>query len=191
MSVEEFIKKNSHFESGLNTLREILLSTELEETIKWGMPTYCIGGKNIIGMGAFKNYFGLWFFQGALLTDSQNLLRNAQEGKTEAMRQWRFKEEGELDHDLINKYVKEAIDNHYKGKEVKIAAKPLIIPEELQKSLDADPSLKEAFEKLKLTKKREFVEYISIAKREVTKQSRLQKIKPMILNDIGLNDKYR
>ena len=47
------------------------------------------------------------------------------------------------------------------------------------------------FESLTLTKKREFTEYISSAKRDDTKQKRLEKIIPMILNNIGLNDKYK
>lgn len=34
-------------------------------------------------------------------------------------------------------------------------------------------------------------EYIETAKREATVKSRLEKIKPMILKGIGLNDKYK
>ena len=34
-------------------------------------------------------------------------------------------------------------------------------------------------------------EYISKAKREATKQSRLEKIKPKILRGVGLHDKYK
>jgi uncharacterized protein YdeI (YjbR/CyaY-like superfamily) len=45
------------------------------------------GGKNLLGIGAFKNHFGLWFFQGSLLKQNTKLLVNAQEGKTQAMRQ--------------------------------------------------------------------------------------------------------
>jgi uncharacterized protein YdeI (YjbR/CyaY-like superfamily) len=35
------------------------------------------------------------------------------------------------------------------------------------------------------------MEYINEAKQEKTKLSRLEKIKPMILSNIGLHDKYR
>ena len=57
--------------------------------------------------------------------------------------------------------------------------------------LDENTKLATIFESLTLTKKREFTEYISSAKRDDTKQKRLEKIIPMILNNIGLNDKYK
>ncbi|MBK7633096.1 MAG: hypothetical protein IPJ13_01585 [Saprospiraceae bacterium] len=44
----------------------------------------------MVGLAAFKSYTGIWFFQGGLLDDKQQFLMNAQEGKTKAMRQWRF-----------------------------------------------------------------------------------------------------
>ena len=40
-------------------------------------------------------------------------------------------------------------------------------------------------------KQREYCEYIASSKREATKHSRLEKITPMILNSVGLNDKYK
>ena len=61
-SVEDYINTNIHFEKALKLLREIINSTELEETIKWNAPTYTLNGKNVIGLGAFKNHFGIWFF---------------------------------------------------------------------------------------------------------------------------------
>jgi uncharacterized protein YdeI (YjbR/CyaY-like superfamily) len=39
-----------------------------------------------VGIGGFKSYFGLWFHQGALLTDKAGVLINAQEGRTKALR---------------------------------------------------------------------------------------------------------
>ncbi len=62
----------------------------MKETIKWGAPVYTLDYKNIVGLGAFKSYVGLWFFQGALLNDEKKKLINAQEDKTKALRQWRF-----------------------------------------------------------------------------------------------------
>ena len=69
--------------------------------------------------------------------------------------------------------------------------KETIIPPELQKVLDADASFKNAFNNITPGKQREYCEHIASAKREATKQSRLDKIKPMILEGIGLNDKYK
>ena len=52
-------------------------------------------------------------------------------------------------------------------------------------------ALQEAFQKFSPYKQKEFLEYIETAKQEKTKITRFEKIKPMILENIGLNDKYR
>jgi len=133
------------------------------------------------------------FFQGCFLTDKEEVLENAQEGKTQAMRQWRFNELGEIDTILIKQYVLEAIKNSEEGRELKAKknTKPIIIPKELQLELDKNDRLKETFNEFTLSKQREFINYISEAKRVATKEKRLEKIIPMILNGIGLYDKYK
>ncbi|MEC7755833.1 MULTISPECIES: DUF1801 domain-containing protein [unclassified Roseivirga] len=193
-TVSDYIIKHSEWQKELILLKDLVLSQPLEETIKWGAPVYTFKGKNIVGLGAFKSYVGLWFFQGALLKDKEQKLVNAQEGKTQAMRQWRFNSLSEIEANssLITDYVKEAVANQKAGKEIKPkAGKPLEIPLELQEVFHKDTELKEAFEALNLTRKRDFAEYITLAKRAETKQSRLEKIIPMIRQGIGLNDKYK
>ncbi|MCZ6643031.1 MAG: DUF1801 domain-containing protein [Gammaproteobacteria bacterium] len=56
--------------------RKILPNTGLEETTKWGGPCYTFDGKNVVGLGSFKSYFGLWFFHGVLLKDDRRVLIN-------------------------------------------------------------------------------------------------------------------
>ncbi len=116
---------------------------------------------------------------------------NAQEGKTTAMRQWRFTSIHDIDESIIKKYILEAIQNQQQGKVIKQQKKPLIIPDDLQKQLDINTVLKEKFESLSLSCKREYAAYISEAKRETTKQKRLEKIIPMIIKRVGLHDKYK
>lgn len=190
-SPEEYFNLHPEYLSILLKLRQILLSTPLEEKMKWGIPTYCLKNKNIAGIGAFKGYAGIWFFNGTFLKDEAGKLINAQEGKTKGMRQWRFKSKDEVDDNLVLSYIQEAIENQEQGMEVKPEKKPLILPDELKEALASDSELSEIFEALSLTYKREFADYITEAKREETKQKRLQKIIPMIKNGIGLNDKYR
>lgn len=55
-----------------------------------GVRLYILNGKNVIGLGAFKNHFAIWFFNGVFLKDEKQLLTNAQEGKTKALRQMHF-----------------------------------------------------------------------------------------------------
>jgi len=191
-SVDAFISKKSKWTDTLVLLRSIVISTGLEETIKWGMPTYTIKGKNILCLVAFSSYAGIWFYQGVFLEDKAKVLVNAQEGKTKAQRQWRFTDFDQIDKELVKEYVLEAITNHKEGKEIKPQkTKPLEIPESLATAFSLDPKLKEAFDTLKPFKQREYLEYLQSAKREMTKQKRLEKIIPILLQGIGLGDKYR
>lgn len=192
-SVEEYIEVNSKWLEELTILRNIMLSTELVETLKWSAPVYTLDGKNVVGLGAFKNHFGVWFFNGVFLKDAKKLLVNAQEGKTKALRQMRFESIDDIDKNAVLSYVKEAIDNQKSGKEVKQdrSKKVTIIPDELQKELDKNNDYKISFDKLTPGKQRKYCEYIATAKRETTKQNRLEKIRPMILSGIGLNDRYK
>ncbi|MDT7831884.1 YdeI/OmpD-associated family protein [Flavobacteriaceae bacterium S356] len=189
--VTAYIAKQTNWKKELEKLRSILLDLPLVETVKWGAPYYTDKGKNIVGMAAFKHHFGLWFTQGALLQDKHGKLMNAQEGKTNALRQWRCVSMDDIDEELIRVYVLEAIDNQRNGKAIKPQRKPLVIPDLLQNALDSNSELKEKYENFSLSHKREYADYISEAKREATKLSRLEKIVPMILESVGLHDKYR
>ncbi|MCG8308641.1 MAG: YdeI/OmpD-associated family protein [Cytophagales bacterium] len=191
-TVEEFIDKHLTWKKPLLKFRKLLLKTELEETIKWGIPVYTINGKNVVGMGAFKAYVGIWFFQGSFLSDPEKILINAQDGKTKGMRQMRFTSEEGIDYNMIGKYVAEAIQNQKEGKEVRIETKKtLILPKELEAELSKDREVQQAFDALSLSKRREYAEHIELAKRPETKQNRLEKILPMIRAGVGLSDKYR
>ncbi|CAM1368490.1 YdeI/OmpD-associated family protein [Tenacibaculum xiamenense] len=193
LRITEYINKNENWAQELNLLRSVLLEVGLQEDIKWGIPAYIHKGKNIMGMSAFKNYVGIWFHQGVFLKDDQKVLMNAQEGKTKAMRQWRFNSIKEINAGLVKEYVLEAMKNSEEGKVVKVErnSKPLIIPEELEAVFTKDSKVKLKFEEFTLSKKREFTEHISEAKREATKLKRIEKIIPLILNGVGLHDKYR
>lgn len=193
-TVEAYLEKKSEWRAELNLLRKIMLKTGLEETIKWSAPVYTCEGKNIIGLGAFKSYVGLWFFQGALLKDKQNKLVNAQEGKTKAQRQWRFDslEQIEREADLIRTYVEEAITNQKQGREMKpVRKKQKVSAPELERLLERDRELKTKYKALSEAKQREYAEYIREAKQAATKERRLKKIIPMLMQGVGLNDKYR
>ncbi len=190
-TADDFFVNAVQYGEELGALREIALSTGLVETVKWGHPVYTFDGKNIVGLGGFKSYFGLWFFQGALLKDPAKRLVNAQEGVTTAQRQMRFSSAGEIDRGLIVSYIEEAVANERAGNKIKPRSKPLVVPSELQAALDSDSSLASAFDGLGLTKKRDYCEYIEVAKRAETRQQRLEKIIPMIREGRGMNDRYR
>lgn len=193
ISVEAYIKKNDHYFDALTLLRQIVNTTGLEETIKWNAPVYSLNGKNVLGLGAFKHHCCIWFFNGVFLKDEQHVLVNAQENKTKALRQLRFKSVENIDKVLVESYVKETIENQKLGREIKPsqASKKIIPPPELDALLLSNTELKERYKALTPGKQREYCSYISEAKRAATKLSRLKKITPLILQGVGLNDKYK
>lgn len=191
-SAEEYIAAHPGWEEELRMLREMILSTDVEETIKWGAPVYTVGGKNVVSIAAFKNHCAMWFYNGALLKENTALLENAQESKTKALRQIRFERGQEIPVEQLRRYVEEAVQNQKEGKEIKPEkAKKIVIPPELEAAFTEDPALEVAYKNLTPGRQREYCNYISEAKREVTKQSRLQKINPMIKAGGGLHDKYK
>ena len=191
-TVDDYIAESGQWQAELTRIREILAATELREEVKWGGPCYTFDGRNVVGMAGFKSYFGLWFHQGALLKDDQQVLVNAQEGTTKALRQWRMQSAMEIRPAVIRKYVKEAIqlvkDGRQIGPEKRSAP---VVPPELGKALAKSKSAQQKFNELTPGKQREYAEYIASAKRDDTKQKRLDKILPMIRSGVGLNDRYR
>ena len=190
----KFYTEANPFREGLNQLRNLALTTGLVETYKWNFPTYTLNDKNIIAICKFKSHYGLWFFNGVFLSDTANLLENAQEGKTQAMRHWKFSGDAPLNHALVKAYMQEAIDNQKKGLQFKFKKRTKTlepIPVELKLAFETHSTLERAFASLSQSKKREYIEYIVTAKQEKTKRSRVDKIIPLILGGKGLHDQYK
>lgn len=172
-------------------LRSILLDMGMDEQIKWRMPVYSAHGRNALWLGSFKLGVSLSFFEGNRIDDYLGVLINAQEGKTEAMRHWRFHKLEEISDDEVRTYITQAIDIAADPiKKVKVK-KETIIPPLLAEALAKDTRLEAAFEAFTPFKQREFCEYIESAKRAATKLKRLNKILPMIQTGVGLGDKNR
>lgn len=183
--------KTNQWTDEIDLLKSIVNKTPLTETTKWGGIVYTYNGKNVLGIGGFKNYFTIWFFKGVFLKDEANMLVNANEENTKSLRQWRFASKSEVNEKIVLEYINEAIEVENAGLEIKPEKRETVIPLLLQQELDLHEDFSRAFLKLAPFKQREYCEYIDTAKRESTKLSRLHNIKPMILKGIGLNDKYR
>lgn len=185
--VTEYIKKKDKWHNQLTQLRQILLSTELQECIKWGMPTYTMDGKNVISFSGYKNHCGLWFFQGSLLLDKYNILSNAQEGKTKTMRHYKLYEGDKIDIKKVTSYIREAIKNQKDGKGTATPVQNKLksevtytLDDYLKKRLDKNQLIKKKFLNLTKIQQRDYSNYITEAKRESTKLSRIEKIIPLI-----------
>ena len=172
-------------------MHAIIRKTSLVETTKWGGSVYTYQNKNVVGIGGFKSYFGIWFYNGVFLKDEKKLLINANEENTKSLRQMRFISVNEIDEKLILNYIKEAIEIEEKGLFIPREKKETIIPKLLQNELDKSVDLNKKFNKFSSYKQREFIEHITSAKQEKTQLARLEKVIAMILEGKGLNDKYR
>jgi uncharacterized protein YdeI (YjbR/CyaY-like superfamily) len=186
------MNKVNQWKKELDRLASLLNTLPLEKTVKWGSDVYTYEGRNVVSYGGFKNFFALWFFNGVFLKDKHKVLISAQEGKTKSLRQWRFTSMEEIDEKKILSYVKEAIEVEKKG--LKMAPQKTTapqLPETLAKALAADKKLKSAFDTLSPSCRKEYILYIAEAKQEATRERRVAKIKEMILEGKGLNDRYK
>jgi uncharacterized protein YdeI (YjbR/CyaY-like superfamily) len=190
-SVDNYILQSGPWMNTLLELRELILSAGFDETVKWGIPVYCMDNKNLIGMAHFKSHAGLWFFQGIFLNDKDAILVSGTEGQTKAQRQLRLYPNEKLKTTLIKRFIKETVANHKAGLHlVKAKPKETILPEELKKALKQNKEAQKKFASLAPYKQREFADYIAQAKRLETREARLEKILPMIEEGRGLNDKF-
>jgi uncharacterized protein YdeI (YjbR/CyaY-like superfamily) len=192
--IEAYYGEEHHFKEAIGLLRNLTLKTNLEETYKWNFPTYTLDGKNVLSICKFKQHFGIWFFNGVFLSDKKKVLQNAQEGKTQAMRHWKFNSIEEIDEKSVLAYINEAIENQKKGIQLiskKKAPVSFTMPVELKTALKNDLNAHKSFKKLAPYNRKEYAEYIASAKQDKTKKSRLEKILPMIRKGEGLNDKYK
>ncbi len=174
----------------LKALRALLLASELTEEMKWGSPCYTFDGKNVIMLVAFRDRCGLSFLKGALLTDEDGLL--VQPGpSTQAGRELRFTsvEEVHAQREVARRFIAEAIRIEKEGRRVERDPSPEPMPEELQAALDADPTLKAAFEALTPGRQRSYVLHVSGAKQAATRASRAARCAPKILSGKGFNER--
>jgi len=155
INVEDYIEQHPKWGRELGELRNLFLSYELEEDIKWGRPVYMKDGENLFGLGAFKNHYAIWIFQGGLLKKNTDLLANAQEGKTQAMRQIKFDEPSGLDLKELAKYVDETISLHKQGKKITPQKKEVILATDLKVKFKEDQKFEKAFKDLTPGKQRE------------------------------------
>ncbi|MDR6922678.1 MULTISPECIES: YdeI family protein [Chryseobacterium] len=188
--VDFFFKNAGQWQKEFEKLRTIALSTELTEDLKWGCPCYTYKGKNIFLIHGFKEYCALLFFKGALMKDPDHILIQ-QSKNVQAARQIRFTEVQQI-IDLekeLQAYMFEAVEIEESGAKVEMKkTKEFEMPQEFQDKLDEDPVLKDAFESLTPGRQRAYLLHFSSAKQSKTRETRIEKCIPQILDGKGLND---
>jgi uncharacterized protein YdeI (YjbR/CyaY-like superfamily) len=187
--VDDYLRQTQKWQQEMATLRTIILDCQLTEEWKWGKPCYTFQKSNIVILQGFKAYCALLFFKGALLNDPNGLLKKTGEN-TQVGRQIRFTNVQEIVEmeSILKTYIADAIAVEKAGLKMEVKKNPEPIPEEFQNTLNENPALKTAFYALTPGRQRAYILHFSGAKQAKTRESRIEKCLPHILNGKGLHD---
>jgi uncharacterized protein YdeI (YjbR/CyaY-like superfamily) len=188
--VDAYLTKAKAWQEEVAKLRKVILDCQLTEELKWGKPCYTFQKHNIVIIIPLKECCALMFCKGALLNDANRLLTKPGEN-TQAGRWIKFSSHREIAEmeSILKGYINEAIEVEKAGLEVNFKkTSDFKIPAEFQKKLDQIPALKTAFAALTPGRQRGYLLYFAGAKQSKTRESRVEKCMPQILNGKGLDD---
>jgi uncharacterized protein YdeI (YjbR/CyaY-like superfamily) len=189
--VDAFMERTKSWKDEFTLLRDILQGSGLEEELKWGQPCYTLDGRNVVLMHGFKEYCALLFFKGALLKDPKGILVQQTEN-VQSARQLRFTDAAQITKlkATIKSYVAEAVKVEQSGEKIEFKkTSEFSMPEEFQRALDGNSALRNAFEELTPGRQRGYLLHFSSAKQAKTRESRIEKCTPLILDGLGLDDR--
>ncbi|MBN9483693.1 MAG: hypothetical protein BGO70_08815 [Bacteroidetes bacterium 43-93] len=188
--VDFFFEKESAWQKEYEKLRTIVLDCGLDEELKWGQPCYTFEGKNIVLIHGFKEYCALLFMKGALLDDPNGILIQQTEN-VQSARQIRFTGVKEIVKlaPATKSYIYQAIEVERAGLKVKLKQPAeFTMAEEFVQKLKKSAALKKAFEALTPGRQRAYLLHFSTPKQSKTREARIEKAIPQIMNGKGLND---
>lgn len=176
--IDTYILKSADFAIPILThLRELvhLACPDVEETIKWSFPVFEYKGI-LCNMAAFKQHCAFGFWKASLMKDKSLVKQAAREtamghlGKIQSLK--------DLPPDkVLIQYIKEAAKLNDSG--IKVAKKPateskaLHVPPYFKKALNANPLALKTFTNFSYSNRKEYVEWITDAKTETTRERRI------------------
>ena len=192
--VDAYIAKSAPFAQPiLNHLRELVHKAcpDVEETIKWSFAFFDYKGP-LCSMAAFKEHCAFGFWKAALLKDAEKMKDNQQNAMGHA---GKIKSVADLPADkVILGWIKEAVKINDEGIKLplrkKTDLKELVIPEYFTKAISKNKKALVAFEKFSPSHKKEYVQWVTEAKAEETRNRRMDKAIEMIAEGKGRNWKY-
>jgi uncharacterized protein YdeI (YjbR/CyaY-like superfamily) len=179
--VDAYIAKSAPFSQPiLEHIREVVHQAcpEVEETLKWGMPSFEYKGL-MCGVAAFKKHCTFGFWKSSLLNDPHGVLKDQEQaamgsfGKMTSMK--------DLPSDKILKaLIKDAMRLNDEGIKIPTATRKRGVvkneipePEYLTKLLAKNKKAKENWDKFAPSHRKEYLEWITSAKRDETRDKRL------------------
>jgi len=190
LKVNWFFDKSTKWQEAYQELRDLALTFELTEELKWGCPCYTLNKNNVFLIHGFKDYCALLFMKGAIMKDPKSILVQQTEN-VQSARQIRFANLDEIikQRTAIKSYIKNAIEIEKSGIQVEMKkTAEFKMPEEFQTALNEMSELKSAFYKLTPGRQRGYLLYFSSAKQSKTRNERVEKYIPKILDGKGLED---
>ena len=143
------------------------------ETLKWGHPAFMHDGI-LCGMAAFKAHCAIFFWRGSLIVSPEG------RAASDAMGQFgRITKPGDLPSKrVLKQYVKEAVRLNVEGvkpaRPARAPRPPAVVPDDLAAALRRNKAARETFERFPPSQRREYIEWITEAKREATRAARLR-----------------
>jgi uncharacterized protein YdeI (YjbR/CyaY-like superfamily) len=197
ISITSYINKSAAFAQPiLSHLRELVHNTcpQVEEKIKWGFPHFDYKGEMMCSMAAFKQHASFGFWKAAIMKDPE-LLATAQ-SEVAMGHIGRITSLNDLPSDKkLVAWIKDAMELNENG--IKLPAKPkstekkiLIVPDYFVAALQNNQQALLIFESSSYSHKKEYVEWITDAKTEITRQKRIDKAIEMIATGKGRNHQY-
>ncbi|MGO1071697.1 YdeI/OmpD-associated family protein [Lysobacter sp. CA199] len=175
--IDDYIARSEAFAQPiLEHVRQLVHAAcpQVEETIKWGMPSFVYRGKILCGMAAFKQHATLGFWQAPNIAGADQSRRN------EAMGQFgRLTAIGDLPGPReLTRQAKQAMALIEAGatrssSKTSSPKPPVVTPQDLAAALKLNARARAAYAAFSPSQKRDYVDWIEGAKREQTRKSRL------------------
>lgn len=192
--VDAYIAKSASFAQPiLKQLREIIhqASPLINETIKWGFPHFDYKG-TICSMAAFKAHCAFGFWKTSLMKDPYQLFSE----KADAMGSLgRIEKPEDLpEAKILIEYTLEALKLNEAGTKVKKVIIPkaeIAMPTDFAALLAKHPQAKQHFEAFSPSHRREYLEWITEAKAEATRNKRMETTIEWLTEGKARNWKYQ
>jgi uncharacterized protein YdeI (YjbR/CyaY-like superfamily) len=163
---------------------------EVEESIKWGFPHFLHHGM-LCSMAAFKQHCSFGFWKGTLfVVDSRNDEAMGQFGRITSL-------ENAPDEKLLAGYIRQAMQFNESGTKPARGSKdaapraPAQVPDDLAAALKNNRKAAAVFEGFSNTNRREYIEWITEAKRAETRAKRLAQTLEWLAEGKARNWKYQ
>ncbi|HUO59555.1 MAG TPA: YdeI/OmpD-associated family protein [Candidatus Acidoferrales bacterium] len=191
--IDAYIEKSAEFAHPiLNYLRDVVHEAcpEVQETMKWSMAAFEHHGLLAI-MAAFKQHCGFVLWKGGMVLEKGERSGDAmgQFGRITSIKDLPPKR-------VLLGYIREAARMNEEGvKKPARKAKPKVdreleVPEYLIAALRRNKQARQNFEAFSYTKRKDYVEWLTEAKTEATREKRLATAVEWIAENKGRNWKY-